>query len=62
MILETSEVKLYYEKCGNGQPLIMLHGSGEDCTIFNKAISVLKNHFTVYAIDTRNIKYTIEVQ
>ncbi len=29
MILETSEVKLYYEKCGNGQPLIMLHGSGE---------------------------------
>lgn len=54
MILETSEVKLYYEKCGNGQPLIMLHGSGEDCTIFNKAISVLKNHFTVYAIDTRN--------
>ncbi|MDE6658900.1 MAG: alpha/beta hydrolase [Eubacterium sp.] len=54
MILETSEVKLYYEKCGEGQPLIMLHGSGEDCTIFKKAISVLKNHFTVYAIDTRN--------
>lgn len=54
MILETSEVQLYYEKCGEGQPLIMLHGSGEDCTIFRKAISVLKNHFTVYAIDTRN--------
>ena len=31
----------------------MLHGNGEDHTIFNKATAVLKKHFTVYAIDTR---------
>lgn len=54
MFLKTSEVNLYYEKYGSGKPLIMLHGSGENCTIFTKAISVLEKHFTVYAIDTRN--------
>lgn len=54
MILKTSQVSLYYEKYGSGKPLIMLHGSGEDCTIFKKAITVLEKHFTVYAIDTRN--------
>lgn len=54
MILKTSAVSLYYEKYGSGKPLIMLHGSGEDCTIFKKAITVLEKHFTVYAIDTRN--------
>ncbi|MDE6124752.1 MAG: alpha/beta hydrolase [Eubacterium sp.] len=53
MILQTSKVNLYYEKSGTGAPLIMLHGNGEDHTIFNKAITVLKKHFTVYAIDTR---------
>ena len=53
MTLETSQITLYYEKYGSGQPLIMLPGSGEDCTIFRKAISVLEKHFTVYAIDTK---------
>lgn len=31
----------------------MLHGNGEDITIFAKAIKKLQEHFTVYAIDTR---------
>ncbi len=53
MIQQTSKINLYYEKTGTGAPLIMLHGNGEDHTIFNKATAVLKKHFTVYAIDTR---------
>lgn len=53
MIIETSKIKLYYEKQGSGKPLILLHGNGEDHNIFNKAIAILKKHFTVYAIDTR---------
>lgn len=53
MIQQTSKISLYYEKTGTGVPLIMLHGNGEDHTIFNKATAVLKKHFTVYAIDTR---------
>lgn len=53
MYIETSKIKLFYEKAGSGAPLILLHGNGEDHTIFIKAVSVLKNHFTVYAVDTR---------
>ncbi len=53
MILQTSKVKLYYEKYGEGQPLILLHGNGEDHKIFEKSIVLLKTYFTVYALDSR---------
>lgn len=53
MTVKTSKITLFYEKFGNGAPLIMLHGNGEDHNIFSKAISVLQKHFTVYAVDTR---------
>ncbi len=53
MILETSRVHIYYEKYGSGQPIILLHGNGEDHTIFAQSIALLEKHFTVYAIDSR---------
>lgn len=53
MIFETKDVNLYYEISGSGQPLIMLHGNGEDHTIFDKALPLLAERFTVYRIDTR---------
>lgn len=54
MILQTSKVKLYYEKYGAGKPIILLHGNGEDHSIFNKSVSILEKYFLVYVIDTRN--------
>ncbi len=53
MILEANGIELYYEKQGIGPALIMLHGNGETHSIFNKSIDMLKEYFTVYAIDTR---------
>lgn len=53
MILETSKVSLYYEKSGEGRPLILLHGNGEEYSIFDEAVTVLSEHFTVYAVDSR---------
>lgn len=44
---------LYYEKIGEGEPLILLHGNGEDHHIFDELTNSIKNWFTVYAIDTR---------
>jgi pimeloyl-ACP methyl ester carboxylesterase len=38
---------------GVGKPLILLHGNGETHKIFDKAIPILSEHFTVYAIDSR---------
>lgn len=53
MELQVNNVTLYYEVYGSGKPLLMLHGNGETHKIFDRAIDVLKNHYTVYAIDTR---------
>ena len=46
-------VDLYYEKRGSGQPLLMVHGNGEDHTIFNEAVEVLSKRFTCYCVDSR---------
>lgn len=54
MFLDTGKIKLYYEKTGTGTPIILLHGNGEDHKIFNKTVQILKNHYTVYAIDSRD--------
>lgn len=54
MFLDTGKIKLYYEKTGTGKPIILLHGNGEDHKIFNKTVQILKNHYTVYAIDSRD--------
>ena len=53
MFLENGKVRLHYEVSGSGIPLIMLHGSGEDISIFEKSLPLLEKHFTVYRIDSR---------
>ncbi len=53
MTLNTGSVTLHYEQQGSGRPLILLHGNGENCGIFDKALPLLAEHFTVYAIDSR---------
>lgn len=53
MIFQVNNGHLYYEKSGAGRPLILLHGNGEMHKIFDKAIPILAENFTVYAIDSR---------
>ncbi|MDR2980288.1 MAG: alpha/beta hydrolase [Bacteroidales bacterium] len=47
-------IPLHYEKSGSGRPLLLLHGNGEDHHIFDALAAKLKNHYTIYAIDSRN--------
>lgn len=53
MNISVNNVKLHYEVCGNGAPIILLHGNGESIDIFDKLTSKLKLTNTVYAIDSR---------
>ncbi|MDD3001647.1 MAG: alpha/beta hydrolase [Candidatus Riflebacteria bacterium] len=46
-------IDLFYEKYGKGSSIILLHGNGENHTIFSEAVSLLKKTYTVYAIDSR---------
>lgn len=48
-----SDGTLFYEVTGQGQLLLLIHGNGEDHSIFDKAVAVLKDHFRVYALDSR---------
>ena len=47
------DIALYFEKSGTGEPLILLHGNGEDRTYFAGQIPHFSQRFTVYALDTR---------
>lgn len=53
MIARVNGVELYYEKTGRGRPLLMVHGNGEDHSIFSEAVSILKKDFCCYAVDSR---------
>jgi pimeloyl-ACP methyl ester carboxylesterase len=47
------DIKHHYIEKGNGFPLILLHGNGEDCSYFEHQMEPLSEHFRVIAIDTR---------
>ena len=54
MFITVNGVELYYDKAGEGRPLLLVHGNSEDHTIFNEAVALLKQSFTCYAVYSRN--------
>ena len=54
MYIQLDSQVIYYEHSGNGKKtLILLHGNGEDHTIFNELSGELENDFDIYAVDSR---------
>lgn len=51
MFLDLNGNRMHYEKSGNGQAMILVHGNGEDLTIFKESVTLLQHSFTVYAVD-----------
>lgn len=47
------DIQLHYVVRGNGEPLIFLHGNGEDVTYFSHQIAYFQKSYRVIAIDTR---------
>ena len=47
------DITHFYVEKGQGDPLILLHGNGEDHTYFDHQIEVFAQHYHVYALDTR---------
>lgn len=46
-------IDIFYEKMGEGDPIILLHGNGETHEIFEEAAEQLAKRYTVYLPDTR---------
>lgn len=47
------DIHLHYTEQGNGKPLILLHGNGENHTYFSHQIEAFSQKFRVIAVDTR---------
>lgn len=47
------DIDLYYTEVGQGDPLILLHGNGEDSSYFIHQIAYFQSHYRVIAFDTR---------
>lgn len=43
----------FYRVIGQGRPMLLVHGNGEDHRIFDRTVHLLKEHFTCYLIDSR---------
>ena len=47
------DITHHYIEKGDGQPLILLHGNGENCDYFCQQIDAFSKRFRVIALDTR---------
>lgn len=47
------DIAHHYIEKGSGEPLILLHGNGEDSSYFEHQIEPFSQHFRVIAVDTR---------
>ena len=47
------DIELHCEETGDGEPLVLLHGNGEDGTYFTHQIAHFSQRFRVLALDTR---------
>lgn len=51
--LQVEGCKLYYELHGSGEPLVLLHGNGEDSSYFIHQIAYFSKTYQVIVMDTR---------
>ncbi|MFD1485471.1 alpha/beta fold hydrolase [Lacticaseibacillus baoqingensis] len=54
MEITVNQIRLFYTQTGHGQPLLLLHGNGEDHSLFTDMIPKLARDYTVYALDSRD--------
>ncbi len=51
MFLNIDGNLIHYQKSGSGQPIILLHGNGENLSIFKECTDMLQHFFTVFTVD-----------
>ena len=53
MFCTVNGIRLYYEVCGVGRPMLLVHGNGESHDIFDRSLPELAQSHRVYAVDSR---------
>ena len=49
----STDIQLHFQESGEGFPLILLHGNGENGSYFDHQIQYFQNKYRVIALDTR---------
>lgn len=53
MKIQLKDFTVHYEEQGTGQPLVLLHGNGEDLSYFKNQMAYFSSLYRVIALDTR---------
>jgi len=53
MTVKLRGIELFYEDTGSGSPVVLLHGNGEDHTVFDVLTRELSKNHRVIAVDSR---------
>lgn len=59
--VDANGVHTYYERCGRGRPLVLLHGAAMGAEGWRSQTSALKSHFTVYVPERRGVRRSADV-
>ena len=51
--IRVNDVDISYEEAGQGRPMILIHGNGENHSIFDRTVRILEKKFTCYLPDSR---------
>lgn len=54
MYVSVNGVTLYYKVSGSGPAVLLVHGNGEEHSIFDETAKLLEKNHTVYALDSRS--------
>lgn len=46
-------IRIHYRSAGQGSPIMLFHGNGQDSQVFQRQIQDLSKHFHVIAVDSR---------
>jgi pimeloyl-ACP methyl ester carboxylesterase len=61
-VVELSHVRTWYDECGDGEPLVLLHGGAVDARFFDQNTQQLATRFHVVTPDLRGHGHTPDVE
>ena len=53
MIVHANGIDIFYKKCGEGKPFLIIHGNGESLSTYEELATALSMEYEVFTLDSR---------